>query len=122
MGGCGVKSFLKPSPEMRNGYKDSKRLAAIHEIACAACERKGITQQYPTEVHHKIGLGLGLKASDRLTTSLCDLHHSARFIRDEDKDKINGWAIHKTILEDWQAQWGTQDDLIALTDEMLGKL
>lgn len=112
-------NLLKPAPELRNGFKDPKRMAAIHEIECSACRRKGITQKYPTEAHHKIGMGMGKKASDLFTASLCDLHHNANFIRDEDAKKINGWAIHKTPLKKWEAQWGTQDDLIELTNKLL---
>ena len=114
-----MRSFFKPPVSLRNGFKDPKRMDAIHQIGCSACKRAGVSQEYPTEAHHKIGMGLGLKASDRLTASLCDLHHNARFIKFDDRDKINSWAIHKTILEDWESKWGTQDQLIELTNEML---
>lgn len=112
-------NLLKQNKELRNGYKDPKRMEAIHDLPCLACKLKGIEQRYPTEAHHKIGMGLGLKASDLLSMPLCDLHHSARFIREEDAHLINTWAIHKSILKNWEKQWGTQDELIEITNKML---
>jgi hypothetical protein len=112
-------NLLKPDPKFRNGYKDPKRMEAIHDLPCLACKLKGIEQRYPTEAHHKIGMGLGLKASDLLSMPLCDLHHSARFIRREDSHLINTWAIHKSILSDWESEWGNQDELIEITNKLL---
>jgi hypothetical protein len=110
---------LKPPLELRNGFKNPKRLAAIHELPCVACWLKGLKQKYPTEAHHKIGCGLGKKASDNLTMALCDLHHLGRFIRDEDAHLINGWSIHKTPLHRWEEEWKDQDFLIELTNRIL---
>lgn len=111
--------LLKPPVELRNGYKDPKHRERVIKLPCVACRESGIEQRYKTEGHHKIGKGIGLKASDRLMMPLCDLHHNANFIRDEDRHLINTWSVHKSILSDWEEKWGTQDSLIEITNKML---
>jgi hypothetical protein len=109
-----MKSFLKPPVELRNGYKDPKRLEAVRSLDCCICTKLGLLQLSATEAHHRIGNGIGLKASDLLTFGLCSKHH-ARGNR--------GDAIHETPIEEWETKYKvTQDELIALTDELLSKL
>lgn len=104
-----MKSFLKPSPELRNGFKDPKRLAAIHSLPCVLCFAKGRKQTTRSIAHHKIGLGMGKKASDLLTMVLCEECHTKG-------DK----AIHNMPLWQWEEENGfTQDDLILMTNRML---
>jgi hypothetical protein len=117
-----MKSYLKPPPEERNGFKDPNHRERVRALPCLACKAENIEQRYRTEGHHKIGKGMGLKASDRLMFPLCDLHHNANFIRDIDKDKIETWSIHKSILSKWEERWGDQDELIELTNKLLETL
>lgn len=99
---------MKPAIELRNGFKDKKRLAAIHQIACVLCQAKGREQTTRTIAHHKIGLGLGKKASDRLTMGIC-----------EDDHTIGSGAIHNSVLRKWEEENFTQDQLIEMTDRAL---
>jgi hypothetical protein len=106
-----MKSYLKPPKEERNGFKDKERLAKIHDLPCVVCFTKGIEQKTKTIAHHKIGNGLGLKASDRLTIALCEYHHNK---------SIN--AIHNIPLWLWEEKFGTQEELIELTSKLLQNL
>lgn len=105
-----MTSFLKPSPEFRNGFKDPKRLAAVRKLECCACEKLGIEQKYPTESHHLIGYGMGKKASDLLTIPLCFLHHAGGNMGD---------AIHETPLKRWEERFETQQKFLEMTNRML---
>ena len=116
-----MKNYLKPDPKLRNGYKDPSHREKVIALHCLVCRKAGIEQRYKTEGHHMIGKGIGLKASDRLMMPLCDLHHNGNFIRDEDRDKIETWSIHKSILSDWEARWGTQESLVDDTIELIGE-
>lgn len=103
-----MKSFLKQPPELRNGYKDKKRLAALHELPCGVCESGEQTTR--TEAHHLIGCGIGKKASDLLTIPLCRNHHSAG---------ISGVSIHATPLHAWESKFDTQENLLERVNLLL---
>jgi hypothetical protein len=105
-----MKTLPKPDPEYRNGYKDKKRLTALHNLPCVNCQSKGVRQRTKTIAHHRIGLGLGLKASDLLTCSICEDCHTGK----------NG--IHNTPLWKWEEENNSQDRLIELTNETLERL
>jgi len=104
-----MKSFLKPEPHLRNGYKDHIRLAAIHNLPCSLCYLKGWTQTSRTAAHHLHGEGMGKKTSDRLAMSLCDFCHQ------------NGeFAFHKIGRVAWEEKFNvTQQDLIEITNKLL---
>ena len=104
----GEESMKKP-PEMRNGFKDPKRLAAIHNLPCVLSKALGKTQTSKTIAHHKIGLGIGKKASDRLSMALCDDHHN----------NYNPESIHVMPLKKWEKKYFTQDELIFMTTKAL---
>lgn len=105
-------NLLKPDPQFRNGYKDKKRLADIHQLPCSLCFLKGLKQTSKTIAHHRMGGGMGKKASDLLTMSLCDSHHT----RGQD-------AIHHIGRVAWEEHFNcTEDDLIEITNKMLEKL
>ncbi len=106
-----MKSFLKPPIELRRGYKDKKRLALIHFLPCQVCEKLDLKQKSRTIAHHKIGMGLGKKASDLLTTALCENHHNK-----------SSEGIHNMPLDRWENKFFTQDQLIEFTNESLKKL
>lgn len=105
-------SFLKPPLELRNGFKDKDRLKKIHNLPCVVCSTKGLRQTTKTVAHHKIGMGLGKKASDMLTIALCDFHHTKGG---------RGEAIHNTPLWEWEENFFTQEVLIQITDDLLSK-
>jgi hypothetical protein len=104
-------NLLKPPVELRNGYKDKQRLSDIHNIPCSLCLYLNQKQTSRTTAHHKTGMGLGKKASDLLTMSLCDNHHQ----RGQD-------AIHHIGTKTFEEKFIDQDSLILLTNEMLSKL
>ena len=62
-------NLLKPDPIYRNGYKDPQRISDIHLLPCSLCLYLKQEQTSPTTAHHKIGMGLGKKASDILSPS-----------------------------------------------------
>jgi len=102
--------LAKRPVEFRNGYKDKARMAAIHELPCLACKRVKATQVAPTEAHHLIGYGIGKKASDLFTIPLCSFHHA----------RGNRWsAIHETPIKQWESVFGTQEELLEETNDLL---
>ena len=105
---CRMKSLLKLPPDMRNGYKDKKRIAAIHDLPCVVCFTKGLKQTTRTIAHHKIGMGLGKKASDLLTCALCEAHHNK-----------GPEGIHNMALWEFEEKYFKQDELIELTNRIL---
>ena len=107
-----MKSYLKPDPTLRNGYKDKARMKVIHLIPCSLSYFLGETQTSPTEAHHKHGGGLGLKASDLLTMSLSRNYHTS-----------GPFAFHQIGREAFEDRFGvTQDKLIEITNELLKEL
>lgn len=101
-------NFLKPDLTLRNGYKDPKRMAAIHNLPCVVCFAKNLEQKTRTIAHHKIGMGIGKKASDLLTMALCEEHHTKSF-----------HGIHNMPLSTWEMLFFTQDECIEMTNRML---
>ena len=104
-------NLLKPSPEFRNGFKNKKRLADIHQLPCSLCFLKGWKQTSKTIAHHKIGMGMGKKASDNLAYALCDNHHT----RGQD-------AIHHIGRVAFEEKFCKEDDLILITNKFLEKI
>jgi len=102
--------FQKLPEKLRNGYKDKQHLSDIHLIPCSNCFTKGREQTTKTIAHHKIGMGIGKKASDLLTCSLCDSCHTGNE------------GIHNIPLNRWEEENLTQDELIIITNQMISKL
>lgn len=105
-----MKSYLKADPELRNGYKDRKRLAAVAMLGCIICNKLDLKQKTRSEVHHLIGCGIGKKASDLKTINLCAFHH---------RTGGNGHAIHETPLKTWEEKFFTQEYLLELTNQKI---
>lgn len=100
---------LKTAPELRNGHRDKKRLALIAAMPCIACKVSGKNQVMRTEVHHLMGCGLGLKASDLKTIPLCSYHHV----------KGNrGEAVHSGV-KSFEKVFGTQNELLEMVNKLL---
>ena len=105
-------NLQKPSIQLRNGYKDKQRMSDIHLIPCVLCFYLGIDQATPTTAHHKVGMGIGKKASDLLSMALCSEHHQK-----------GPYAIHHIGVPAFEEKFDIdQDSLILLTDRMLEKL
>ena len=105
-----MRSFLKPPVELRRGYKDLKHLGRVAEFPCRACRITPAPKARRINVHHKCGIGAGKKASDLLTFTICEFHHTKGGI---------GEAIHSGT-ETWEETFGTQDSLILEIHEELG--
>lgn len=105
-------NLLKPDKKYRNGYKDPKHLEKVRNLPCLVCKEG--QQQQRTEAHHLIGYGIGQKPSDLFTIPLCNKHHNGNFR----EDRI-GNAIHATVLSKWEKTFGTQEDLLKITNKML---
>lgn len=102
---------MKPPIELRNGFKDPERMKAIHDLPCLVCKEFNLQQKSRTIAHHKIGNGLGKKASDRLSMAICDDHHN----------NYNPESIHVMPLKKWEKKYLSQDELISLTNQLLTK-
>lgn len=112
-----MKNFQKFPPEFRNGYKDKKRLEAIAQMGCIVCENEGIDQIDHLEIHHFIGCGLGLKASDLLSIPLCWTHHQK--YKDSKDVKLKKLSIHG-LTKEFEKKFGTQEMLLKQVNEKLG--
>ncbi len=100
-------NLSKLNLEFRNGYKDKERLAKMHDLHCVNCKAQGRKQTTRTIVHHKIGMGLGKKASDLLTMAICNDCHTGEK------------GIHNMPLWQWEEKNFTQDELIEMTNDLL---
>lgn len=86
--------------------KDRKHMARVAALGCIICGA-------PATVHHLTGpkyRGMGQKADDRNTIPLCPPHH---------QNGGHGVAIHAG-LKAFEAKFGTQDELLAKTNRLLG--
>ena len=102
-------SLQKRPFEIRNGFKHNPTLDVVREMPCVCCKSRH--PYYPTEAHHRIGEGGGLKASDLLTFPLCSFHHA---LYGSNK------AIHLIPLNRWEKEFNTQNYFILKTHEQLG--
>jgi hypothetical protein len=100
--------LLKKEENLKNGYKNKQRMADIHNIPCSLCYKLGLRQRTPTQAHHKVGLGLGKKASDNLSMALCFEHHQS-----------GNNAIHHIGSKAFERKFCSQDELIEITDQLL---
>ena len=107
-------NLLKPEPCLRRGFKDKKHRDKVGNLACLCCIKDNEPQKSPVEVHHLWGIGAGQKASDRLCFGICNLHHTGSFT-----GPIKGITLHEN-LEAFEESYGTQDQLIKETYQMLG--
>lgn len=83
-----------------------ERFDSLFELGCAICGR-------PPQIHHLIGLkyrGMGQKADDAHTIPLCMDHHTG------------GQGIHTMGKRAWEDAFGTQDELLEVTELKLEML
>lgn len=88
----------------KQGYQDKKYLSLVREFPCVCCGSPD------TVAHHGPSGGMGMKASDYHTFSLCLMHHTAGGY---------GIAIHSG-RDKWQEMYGTENSHIAETQRSLG--
>ena len=97
---------------------DRARLALVASMPCCVCQREGLRQTAPTEVHHMkrnddgSTLG-GQKAGDDRTIPLCWNHHW--------NGKRQTHPFRPTSLEEFEAAHGSELDLLASVNRMLGE-
>lgn len=88
--------------------EDPAHLARVRSLPCLICHAGYSTQTTPTEAHHiRQGVGMGQKASDHETISLCSWHH-----RTGPNAFHNGPSIFQWL-------YGTERELLARTLKML---
>ena len=96
-------NLSKPAPELRRGFKNSKRLGYVAQYSCVCCDLLNQRQKTRLNVHHLAGIGAGLKASDLLTFPLCETHHS---------------LLHSGIAE-FEKQFKPQFEFIGMINERI---
>lgn len=79
-------------------------MGRVAQLPCVVCGAE------PVEVHHKLGAGMGLRASDYETIPLCSTHH---------RNGPKGVAIHSGT-KTWEDNFGTQDYWVEQTQRKLG--
>jgi hypothetical protein len=87
------------------------RFEALHRIGCICCRRAGSGYAIP-EVHHL--LSGGRRIGHEATISLCPHHH--RF-------PSNGTVVGPSLADGsklFEAHWGTQRELLAEVDLIIG--
>lgn len=81
---------------------DPKHLARVRELGCIICGG-------PASAHHiRHGQGMEQKADDREAIPLCYYHHQGE------------QGIHHLGTKRWQAIYGTEQDLLQKTLQLLG--
>jgi len=83
--------------------KRKERFERLSEIGCIICVQ-------PPQIHHLIGVryrGMGQKADDQYTISLCLNHHTG------------AEGIHTIGKRTWEAKYGTQEELLDKTNRRL---
>ena len=86
--------------------KDKKYLERVRKLDCVVRDGNCYGE---TVAHHKTGAGMGMKASDYDTFTLCLSHHTAGGY---------GVAIHAGTVE-WERKYNTQDYFIKQTQTRL---
>ena len=85
--------------------KRKERFERLAEMGCVICKQ-------PAQIHHLIGVkyrGMGQKADNEFTIPLCLNHHTG------------AEGIHQIGKQTWQAQFGTQEELLQRTNERLSR-
>ena len=84
------------------------RFDAIARMGCIVCRAAG--QITPASIHHLTGIkyrSMGKKASDEHVIPLCYYHHQGKL------------GIHRLGMRVFEAMFGTQEELLRLTNELL---
>ena len=84
-----------------------EHLAKVAALGCVACRNEGLGET-PAQAHHINCHAMGRKASDFETIPLCHPHHQEA----DGTAKFQGHiAVHRS-LEDWEARYGTERQLL----------
>jgi len=115
---------------MSKSKADQERLDAIHNMPCICCEIKGVCQSSRTEAHHLVDKGnRAASGGDQSTIPLCGWHH-----RGEPSKSFEGVAFRRSWMLSaygpslkfqgkkggFVEKWGTERELLAKTNELLG--
>ena len=88
------------------------RFELLCRIGCIVCRRVHRVFSHPS-IHHLTGIkyrSTGKKANDRHTIPLCHCHHQGAL------------GIHVLGMRPWERRFGTQEELLAEVNELIGKL
>jgi hypothetical protein len=107
---------VEPEAQMNITAKHRTRWDRFRFVGCVACRKEGFPN-FHYEVHH---LNVGGKAGQKrrghdFTIPLCEWHHRGIGPCDED---IYGPSLAKQSKA-FRARYGTDDDLLAYTNEMI---
>lgn len=89
---------------------DRIRYEKLVELGCIVSV-DGVRCESPCEVHHCNIRAMGMRAPNHLTVGLCAPHH---------RTGGYGVAVHAGLKE-WQKRYGTEAELLALTNELIGE-
>lgn len=82
--------------------EERKWMQRVSELSCAACGA------YEVTVHHcRINTGMGVRPSHYDTIPLCHHHHQG------------AEGIHTIGKKTWEAKYGSQQDMLEKTKELL---
>ena len=103
---------------------EQARLDAIQDMPCCACVIEGIDQPNATEANHLVDKGYRKHSGGHMATiPLCGWHHRAEPLMELTRREmivIYGPSM-KTSKRDFVAMYGTERELLAITDEALTK-
>lgn len=108
--------------------RQQDRLDRLHRLPCMACVHEGVTQPNATEAHHLVDKGYREHSGGHdATIPLCEWHHRGvqreawgvgHWLKIEMEAKYGpSMALNKRAFE---AKYGTQRELLAKIDVLLG--
>lgn len=101
---------------------EEDRLKAIRAMPCIPCEKEKVVQPLRTEAHHLVDKGTRLLSGGHMATvPMCGWHHRGEpveYMKPSEMHLIYGpsFALRK---REFIACYGTERELLALTDERL---
>lgn len=98
------------------------RLDRIHAMPCPPCEQEKVKQPLRTEAHHLVDKGTRLLSGGHMATiPLCGWHHEGTLLYplSSRQMKFHYGPSLKKHKREFVACYGTERELLALTDERL---
>ena len=96
---------------------DKRRIRALKEMGCIACLLRGVGWRLPDAHHILVG---GRRMGHQYTIALCGWHHEGRPMECGQREtrELLGPSL-KLEKRRFQAEFGTELELLRLTDERL---
>jgi hypothetical protein len=98
------------------------RLDRIHAMSCCACLQGMLPQPFPTEAHHLVDKGYRIHSGGHIATiPLCKWHHRGELLyphTSREMFQLYGPSL-ATRKRDFVAQFGTERELLELTNQRL---